>query len=282
MRRSAGKHVVIGTMASIAVAACAQGASGDIPLGQRAAPAAVIGVQREGTKLPARLLPGIYYGTSRVPLANHAWLVRIGTRDAPGVLYARPGNLKLMFLSVDSTGHVKFRTDPASGGVVVSFTGTGTSPTVVGGMISLAGPRDRVAAPGYASRVQGPVELKRIALVADSASGSFRNGVYSNIEYNEESGDLTGVELVLIRLQSGPIVMFTSSSEGLDTRAGSDMAITGDSLRFMVRSSDGPIHFVARIAPDGSVTLRQTDSWADPRFATDTLHWKSTVAGALR
>lgn len=99
-------------------------------------------------------------------------------------------------------------------------------------------------------------------------------GVYSDMEYNEEGGDVLGVEIWLIHAASGYVVVFQSSEGSPSAPVVAAATIEGDLLRFVVPAGNsysgstftGRVkagHLVGsfsegRLAPDGNSQLNLT------------------------
>lgn len=139
-----------------------------------------------------------YLGVSHDNSGRRAWLIKLD-HDG-GVLYMPPGNLRIRRPTISKAGDIGFETESGLGGIVYKFTGLITANTIVGKFSS--------------SSDSTSVDNNEITQVSMERLNSFERqdhveGLFSNARFVEESGDITGEEIVLIRTQGRLIGIIT-------------------------------------------------------------------------
>lgn len=160
------------------------------------------------TESQNQYLTGLYYGTSTKELDRKVWLFRIGTDHS--YLYSLPTQVKLGIASERLDGTFGFRTEPNGDGIVYEFQGKETKGRLEGNFTIVSNGETLEAISNY------EVVLNRIDI--NDLRTDIKSGVYSNLRYNNESGDLNGAEIVLIALKNKIIGCVMLHENGLVPR----------------------------------------------------------------
>lgn len=186
---------------------------------------------------------GLYFARS----ASNAWVVRISS-NGEGALYAPPLTLKIV--AVDVNQHTfsfetetlddrsyRFRAERRRKGLQ--------------GTVTVAGRMGKVIASSEVSLTKLPESLPS------------NWGLYSNIQFIEESGDVFGTALLLAPDSAAVIGFYTIyESDQRDPLPLENPKLSRNKLTFSVREGKEVIHFQA-ILSERAVTLTQTDAWVE-------------------
>jgi hypothetical protein len=157
----------------------------------------VAGCRREQQAGAARQpQPGVlYYGATAT---GHAWLVYVDFELREGVRYAPSRNLGLCDVRRDSAGTVSWLS--GGGGDVERFQGKPTSTGLHGGdtVINVA-----------TGKIRWTNEVTLDSMSLPDASADTISDLYSTVNYVERAGDLTGAELLFLRVGSDSRVLIT-------------------------------------------------------------------------
>ena len=180
----------------------------------------------------AQDIDGFFFGVSLDHSARVAWFVKLNTKTGSGSLYVPPGPVKLSEVKINTNGQLTFRSDAAFGDVVYEFSGL-VSQARIQGTIRRIRPKS----------VEDAEELILNRLNMNYAIGDNNakvSGMYSNVKYIEESGDLVGKEVILIQTSEGLAGILTSyEGEPSDPYALTNAEVSGKSLRFAIQTRNG-------------------------------------------
>ncbi len=137
----------------------------------------------------------LYYGATAI---GRGWLVYLDFERGEGVRYAPARNLGLCHVRRDSAGTVSWSSP--GGGEVERFEGKPT-PTGLNGVVTIT----RLATGSIVRTSE--VRLNTTSLPA--ASADTVSDLYSNVNYVERAGDLTGAEIVFLEFGKDSLVFVT-------------------------------------------------------------------------
>ena len=218
---------------------------------------------RETTVFPVtgrttnQTLTGLYLGISDGHLGNRAWLLSLDSRTGRGILYMTPNNLELVDLKFSQSGRLTFRSVKDIGDVIYLFDGTVGASGIAGQFRNTRqGQGENAETPSF------PVTMTKLDL---SSSGSRLgvSGLYSNVRYSAEGGDLIGAELVLFWHGGKPAMIFTSYNNEMLPYSATNIVQSRNIIRFRVRTATGEESYSAVISAQRT-TLRRIDAKADP------------------
>lgn len=155
------------------------------------------------TRAPPSLAPsqpdGLYFGVSDAPEGRRGWLLRFQPAARGGVrLYAPPDDPELVGAEVRGRADsIVLRSQPGLGGVYYVFTGRAEGQEVRGVVETV-----RARRPADSVMARATVTLAPVASEPPMPSGGGA-GVYSDVAMNDESGDLSGREVVLLPARGG-------------------------------------------------------------------------------
>ena len=178
---------------------------------------------RQGvTRKPQDRLAALYVGTSSDAIA---WLLTVDTASASGTLFDPLGPIPLCGLRVDSEARKSFTSPELSDGTIYRFVGR-MSTTEIEGVL------EHVAARSGRVRKSSTLALRRVRLRGQSGTASrLPSGVYGNVMYHQQTGDLLGNELVLIDGEDGTVVLTIEYGGAPDwPRMAQRAKLRGDSL----------------------------------------------------
>ena len=175
-----------------------------------------------------------YLGVSDEGRGHRAWLIQLDYVHRLGQIYLRPRCLKILYVQMTANGGLHFASEPGVGDVGYEFIGRITTFGLLGDLYTTRKSRGRVERIGRAS-----VELQRLPRRAMIRA-------YSNMKYNEESGDLVGTELLLISGAGTKAIIYTSSEGGFIPYAAYDLSISRDWLRFKIFADADQASYSAR------------------------------------
>jgi hypothetical protein len=227
-----------------------------------------------------RGLAGIYWGVTDTPMVGRAWLVRMGSRGDSGKIYMGPNDMLSISVAVDSGGHVMFHST-AVNDVVVEYRGEAV-PNGIQGSIKLARRPLRVAIPYLRTSYIASLLLKHLVLAPDDPARGLSSGLYSNTQYNPDSGDLVGDEFILIRSTEGPFGLFASSSEGFIPYVATNLSFTGYTAQFSIRTARGDQHYRVLANRIGQLIISRDDSGADLGVTHSLLSRRSSIEALFR
>lgn len=204
-------------------------------------------------------LEGIYFGTSdNHQLGRRAWLLRLDSRAGRGWLYMPPNNLELSHVELSPTGRLTFRSDVGLGDIAYNFDGQLTADGITGTFHII-----RTQPSGNEGIGNASVALRKLdARLLDEERAANIGGLYSNVEYNEEGGDLIGAELILIPDSEGMIAIFTSYENEMLPYAAANITQSGATLQFRTRTESGEESYQGTLSAE-RITLRRDDVNAD-------------------
>jgi hypothetical protein len=194
-------------------------------------------------------ISGFYFGTSQSQSEEIAWFLKIDFESKTGSLYMPPEVLKLSIVKSDETNQFSFRSNTGFGDVIYEFKGE----------ISRTGMRGTIYQIYPDSKNNQTFEVLLQRFTPDSLSGSNDteiNGMYSNVKYIEDSGDLFGKELILISTSDGFVGLFTPF-EGVPTTQYALMNIkrNENNLQFSLQTKNGIENYTGKIL-DNRIMLK--------------------------
>ena len=203
-------------------------------------------------------LTGFYFGISENQLGKRGWLFNLDSNIGRGKLYMPPANPELVEVKLSQTGRLTFRSFKDVGDVVYLFDGV-VSPSGIAGQLQIAR-EDNEKHPESAAL---QVVLTKLDLSSAAVSTPSISGLYSNVQYSPEGGDLTGAELILFRHEGKLIVIFTSYENDMLPYLGIGMMQSRNRINFSVRTPTGEERYSAVISRR-RIDLRRIDGKADP------------------
>ncbi len=214
-------------------------------------------------------IEGLYFGVSDNQLGRRAWLLRL--KKGEGILYMPPNNLAIPQVEISPTGHINFQSNVGLGNVTYSFRGQFTSNTIQGEF------RLSSVRPSSEKTSSAEVALQRI----DLSSLNKKNvaGLYSNVQYVEEGGDLVGEDLILIPYQEELIGIFTSYENEMIPYA-VNIKQSKNKIKFNIKTDDGEQNFQGLISAR-SIKLWRNDMKADPEAEPMILPRKQLLSDIL-
>jgi hypothetical protein len=174
---------------------------------------------------------GIFLGGSRDQYGERAWLVCLDSSARQGTLYLPPDILRLSFQN--PKGSLVLESQKAFGDLVYVFELKPTEQLLVGAVSTLR----------LSGNLRKPLRKSDVSLQALHDGHSLLEepfGVYSNLKYLEQAGDLLGSEVILFRRKDsavGLITRFEGAPDGPYLL--SDTILTGSSVRFSIISIHG-------------------------------------------
>lgn len=143
-------------------------------------------------------IEGLYFGVSNNNSGQRAWLLRL--KKGRGVLYMPPNNLEIPKVEITSIGGIIFQSDVGLGGKFYSFKGQINSSSIDGEFSLL-----------FDSDLDGKTaKFKTTLQKIETPSLKDIYGLYSNVRFVEEGGDLIGEDLILIPYNKKISGVFTS------------------------------------------------------------------------
>jgi hypothetical protein len=212
-------------------------------------------VPRNGGAAVDQNLEGIYFGTSENRLGHRAWLLRLNSVTGEGTLYMPPDNLKLLEVKLSSTGKLTFRSDATLGEMIYLFDGQVTSNGIRGTFHFTQNQSPINKKTGSAEVVLQKLETQ--SLSKERAEGI--SGLYSNVKYNEEGGDLVGEDLIFIPLKKGLAAILVSYENEMLPYAAVSILRSGNEIRFEIHTEAGVETYVGSVSTE-KIVLRRSDS----------------------
>ena len=201
---------------------------------------------------------GFYFGSSSGELGSRAWFLLLDFGTHRGKLHMPPGNLELTHLEISQVGRITFRSAKDIGDLIYQFEGH-LQPNGIVGQFNLI----RATPQGEKAFAMAPVVVEKLEFPSNSRLSRNVTGVYSNVEYNSEGGDLTGEELILFWNGKKLTAVFTSYEGDMTPYATEDVALTGTNIEFRVLMQSGEERYQG-VFSRGRLKLRRTDVNVDP------------------
>jgi hypothetical protein len=217
-------------------------------------------------------LDGIYFGISEHLGGDRAWLLTLHFGKGQGMLYMPPANLEL---AVKRSGNeVSFRSTRDLGDIVYVFEGQLLS-TGLSGTFNI---NRQESTPEKIAHAY--VTLKKVAPSKDDRGGGIR-GLFSNVRYNEDSGDLTGTELIVFGQLHNLAAIFTSFEDDMVPYVARNLVQSPAGITFAVRTEAGEQRYTAQLV-DRRLRLRRIDETRDARRSHVLLLKKKELAQIFR
>ena len=135
----------------------------------------------------------------------------------------------------------------------------------------MGAPTPKVIPPHFIGTLTSNILMKRIIPDSSAETSLLPEGVYSGIEFNEESGDLVGEALLIVRTASGYTGILTSAWDGLVSYAATNIVVDRHSIRFAIVTPEDTEHYKGTFETTGAITLRHTDADTVPGVSTSVL-----------
>jgi hypothetical protein len=187
-----------------------------------------------------REIDGWYFGYSEVPAGRIGWFLQLDSRAASGKIYLPPQILTLRNLVVSRDGKVSFKFEEND---LARFDGD-----INDGITGKFSYSDGRTFETHLTRVQDKWLTQEHAIFA---------GLYSNVKFVEEAGDLVGAELLLIPQADGLGGIFTLY-EGVpgNIYALTNVQTKNRAISFAIVTSDGIQNFTGQLASDNIILRR--------------------------
>ena len=183
-----------------------------------------------------KILNGYYSGISDVPAGRISWFLRIDSEKGTGELYLPPQIIHLRSIVLKPNGDLSFNLveDERS---VARFEGR-LDGNIRGSFV-------------YADGHTITATLEEVRQDWFQQETASYSGVYSNVKYVEEAGDLVGTELLLIP-QANSLGGSLTVYEGVpgNIYALSDVRLSGRSIQFSIVTSTGLKKFSGELSSD--------------------------------
>lgn len=203
-------------------------------------------------------MKGLYFGESNEQKGRRAWFFYFDPEKGKGSLYMPPNNLELHMKTI-SSDQITFRSETALGGIIYSFDGQFISNSIRGNLYIK---RIRPSAKENVSRTS--ITLRKLdAHTSNKGGGVNISGLYSNVKYNEEGGDVVGEELILIPSEEGFEGIFTSLSNEMIPYLITNIVQSGNALQFDVCTGSGEETYRGTLLPQ-KVMLKRDDVNTNP------------------
>jgi hypothetical protein len=150
-----------------------------------------------------------------------------------------PNNLNISYLQIDSTGHLSFHSDVGVGGVAYSFDGQ-VNTNELRGIIHTT--RDQPSSNEEISNCEVLLRKVDVQFLNESQMSNI-SGLYSNVEYSAEGGDLVGDELILLPTNGELTGIYTSYENEMIPYLALNITQSGEQIRFKVNTGSGEESF---------------------------------------
>ncbi len=194
---------------------------------------------------------GYYFGTSHTDGVWDAWVIELDRDPRGGSFYLPPRLLVICDWSVDSAGSLRFRTGVAAGVTQFSFVGQVAPDSLVGRLVR------RDIAAGMPER-EWHVVFEGIGGRREASLQGRIAGSYSNLGFDEESGDLGGIELLAFPAHDGLRLGLTyTSGIPIGPFPVQDVSVEADTVRFGIRQGAFRQRFVGIVKQDDRIVLHE-------------------------
>jgi hypothetical protein len=217
-------------------------------------------------------LDGYYYGVSKDGFGQRAWFLQFDSEKKTGFFYLPPGLRKISQITVGVTGQVSFRTGGVIGGVLYNFSGQFNQNNLRGVIKTTRLGRKTSENLNETEVSFEKIDMRNLLM----AQPSPLYGLYSNVEYHQDGGDLIGFDLILFPTTKGIRGIFTPYDEGVTTYALLNVKNTGNKLEFEIETQEGKEHYSGSITPK-IVKLRRDDAEANLKMPPWVLPKKKTI-----
>jgi len=180
---------------------------------------------------------GLYHGYSDVSAGRIHWLLQLDSQTGDGRLYLPPQILVVHHFSINPSGAVALELED-EGNVVGRFDGYSRTSGITGEF-------------KYKDGREFKTQLTKINERLIEAESSVLAGLYSNVRYVAEGGDLIGAELLLIPEQDhlgGSLTLYEGVPGNIYALDGQKLA--NGSVRFTIRTHNGPRTFIGQVSDD--------------------------------
>jgi hypothetical protein len=207
-----------------------------------------------------------YFGVSNSESGRLAWVIDLGPEG--GTLYMPPDNLHIERPSVSDKGNLIFETEKGLGGIIYKFSGQFEKGKIVGEFTYY----------GFNSVPErAPVSLEKIP---KQNTQSNIEGLYSNVKFVKETGDLIGEAVVLIPSEHGIVGVFTSYDNEMVPFAFYPKEI-GKQVEFDIETENRTQSFKGFLSTK-EMRIRRSDSGVDKRTGLTVLPKKKELSDFLQ
>ena len=179
------------------------------------------------------VINGIYYGTSEGDSGRRAWLLKIENDDS--VLYSPPANLTIRQITRGPKGEITFETERAIGDLYYKFVGRIVEERFEGVFEST----------NSRTSTKASTTLRR--LDRSLLKKGENSGLFSNVEYVEQGGDLVGSELIVIPFLDNLTGIYTSYENEMTPYA-TKIEQNGDKISFHLQTGEGIERFDGKLS----------------------------------
>ena len=181
-------------------------------------------------KVPRQSYSGtLYFGSDEKEDPKRAWFVWL-RQDGTGSLYLPPGTEPLKNVKFSQKGRISFSAE--SFDVRYEFSGSLENGSIRGEFHIM---------PPVAPQTRQGVTLRPVALPVQGSNDWQRSGLFSNASVNDQSGDLNGVEMLVVVTGKTIVGSHTDFQEEFSPSALGDVTPTAEGFRFRLSParSDG-------------------------------------------
>jgi hypothetical protein len=200
-------------------------------------------------------------------------MLHINAKRSSSVLYLPPELLSITKLNLTSSGQLTFQTTGTAGEITYSFSGQVSSDDIRGKFLTERKGRTVSEKLNEAEVVLQKIDLENVAKHPIA-------GLYSNMRYHEESGDVVGAMLILIPREKGIIGTFTPYDGSLTPYAIYNVQYSDKNKRlvFEIEKQGGKEPYSGAVSA-GSVRIKLSDSKAFPNATTLILPKRKSLIG---
>lgn len=200
-----------------------------------------------------RQIDGWYFGYSEVPAGRIGWLLQLDIRTASGKIYLPPQILTLKNLVITPDGEVSFQFEDNN---QVTFEGN-LKDGVITGKFS------------YSEGSSFKTRLTRVEEKSFTQEYAVFAGLYSNVKFVEQAGDLVGAEILLIPQANGLGGIFTLY-EGVPGNIYSltNVQIKNRTISFAIVTNNGVQNFIGQLSSDRIIVNRVGSERPEPEPIT--------------
>lgn len=209
---------------------------------------AILGVVHQKSDLVAQKpTEGLYYGTTSEGSSVRPWFVWLAARDRRGTMYLPPGVQPLTGFTLSSTGTISF--ESVSFDITYKFTGNVTADGIQGELSIL---------PPMTAASRNAVTLTHLTVPMAPNANSRPTGVFSNAVVNDQTGDLNGIEMMIIEDGRRVIGAYTDFQNGYAPEALSETVAIRGGFRFALRGEALAGQYSVTFENDGVLLRRPT------------------------
>ncbi len=230
------------------------GLSQGVIISRKSSPLPMFGQSIKDTKSE---ISGTYYGASTQGKEKIAWLLRLDLTKNIGMIYTPIRSLKIINLNHFKETQISFQSE-VDAGIVIKFLGTIDQHGIKGVFTTY---RELLGRLEYISKNEATLQMIRSKTDSGCGTTQLYCGKYSNVKYNEESGDLNGEELIIIpSLAETYHVVFTSYLEGGMPMVVDELRVQENKIAFIVKRTEGVFRYAGSLR-NSRLILYETTPW---------------------